>query len=1691
MKGKLTRWVSVLMIAALLIPSGWLVPSVAKAESQDIPVILYHRIVQTPSNEWTDTSIDKFKSMMQYLHDHDYTTLTSQQYVEILSGEATTIPEKPILLTFDDATPDFVTNALPILEELDMNAVLFVVTDWIDGGYSMSSEQLQKLADDHPNVSIENHTVNHESDGYWKNVNQADASAAIAKANADLKAVTGKDPLLFAFPYGDFNPAVQAAAEENGIHYAFKVGYPNSGNYAMGRHYVMMNTTLSELAGWIGGPAPSPEAPVEQDPVVVYHETFENGQGAATQSGDAKLSVVEKTFDGNSDDAALYVENRTNDWDAADFPFDKLGLKNGETYQVTVSVYVDEGVEVPEGAQAFLQTVSSYSWLAGVNYTAGNAITLQANLTVDTENDSALRVQSNAVGAPVPFYIGDILITQQPKEVEEPQEIVVYHETFKDGAGVATQAGSNLTAVTDVVFEGNEDGHAIHITDRSANWHGADIPFDKVNMENGKTYTITVKGYIADDVTVPAGAQVLVQNVDKYQGLYLQANMEAGKSFTATGTHTVDTTPTEDGTFDRAFRIQSNDAGANVPFYVGDIVITTMAASEEEPEDDRPPAKEFTPITFDDEQFGGFVGRHGDEILTITDEANHTEDGKFALKVENRNENWHGPSLRVEEYVNRGHEYKVSAWVKLISPATAQLQLSTQVGNGDGASYNNLQGKTVSVDDGWVQLEGTYRYSSVGNEYLSIYVESSNNSTASFYIDDVTFEPTGTGVVDIERDLTPLKDVYKDDFLIGNAVSLGEFDGTRLELLKLHHNLISAENAMKPSYAYDEQGEFDFTAEDQLVQKALDEGFKIHGHVLVWHQQSREALHTGEDGKPLPREEAIKNLETHVKTVVEHFGDKVISWDVVNEAMNDNPPNPSDWRDSLRQSGWLQAIGDDYLELAYRFAKEVIDENGWDIKLYYNDYNDDNQRKAEAIYQMVKEINEKYAEENDGELLIDGIGMQAHYNLNTNPENVRLSMEKFISLGVEVGITELDITAGSDNVLTEQQAQQQAYLYAQLFKLYKEKAEHISRVTLWGLNDATSWRAAQSPLLFDRDMKAKPAYYAVLNPEKFIEEYDGGEDVEANQGKALFGTPTIDGEIDAAWNNAPALQINRYQMAWQGANGIAKALWDEDHLYVLFQVSDSNLDDSSADPWEQDSVEVFVDENNEKTTFFQEDDGQYRVNFKNVASFNPSNIDEGFESAVSTSEAGYTVEVKIPFKTITAQHNTEIGFDLQINDGQNGARQSIATWNDLTGQGFQSTSVFGNLTLVTTLDEPGSNPNPNPSPGTVTTPPADNTDPNAVVPEVSTVNNRVVGKITADQLKNTLAKATADANGVKQLNIELSKQANATGYDVQLPVQGLQDQQAVFTITTEFGTITLSGEALLKAAGDADQLTIRITPASADGLNETAREKVGDRPAVQVSLLANNNEAVESLNGLTIAIPYTPSNEENSNTDNLVVLRMDSMGNTTVVTNGRYDAASGTVVFETNEPGSFAVAYASNSFEDTAAVPWAKQAIDAMAAREIINGVSPSSYAPQQSINRADFITLLVRALNLNAEVSDESAFSDVEQSAYYYNELAIARALGIASGYSDNSFKPGEEISRQDMMVLTVRALAAAGIDLNADGSLAQFSDSDDVAAYAQAQAAALVDAGIINGKNGKIAPQDSLTRAEAAVILHRIWKL
>jgi endo-1,4-beta-xylanase len=324
-----------------------------------------------------------------------------------------------------------------------------------------------------------------------------------------------------------------------------------------------------------------------------------------------------------------------------------------------------------------------------------------------------------------------------------------------------------------------------------------------------------------------------------------------------------------------------------------------------------------------------------------------------------------------------------------------------------------------------------------------------------------------------------LKDAYAGQFLLGNIVTAANVRGERRELLFRHYNSATAENAMKPSSLQRSKGVFTFAEADALVDAALSGGMKMHGHTLVWHEQSPEWMNS----PGIPRDGAVENLTVHIKTVAGHFKGRVSSWDVVNEALNDNPARPQDWRAALRQSPWYQAVGPEYVELAFLAAREADP----DAKLYYNDYNLDNLNKSLAVYNLVKELNEKYPNAG-GRPLIDGVGMQGHYGVTTSVSNVERSLKLFSSLGIEVSISELDVQAGSGEKLTEPQAAAQGIAYAKLFQVFKKYAADIGRVTFWGLDDGTSWRKAASPTLFDKELKAKLAFYAVLDPDKFIGE---------------------------------------------------------------------------------------------------------------------------------------------------------------------------------------------------------------------------------------------------------------------------------------------------------------------------------------------------------------------------------------------------------------------------------------------------------------------------------------------------------------------------------------------------------------------------------------------------------------------------
>lgn len=178
------------------------------------------------------------------------------------------------------------------------------------------------------------------------------------------------------------------------------------------------------------------------------------------------------------------------------------------------------------------------------------------------------------------------------------------------------------------------------------------------------------------------------------------------------------------------------------------------------------------------------------------------------------------------------------------------------------------------------------------------------------------------------------------------------------------------------------------------------------------------------------------------------------------------------------------------------------------------------------------------------------------------------------------------------------------------------------------------------------------------------------------------GTACIDGKIDESWKSANAVILGIKSSDSVLSQSTAKILWDQDNLYVLFDVMDTNLDVSAKNTYEQDSVEIFIDEGNGKEIKYGEDDKQYRINCDNKYTFNGINCKEEYiQSRTTRIDGGYRVEAAIKWSNISPCAGDKIGLDLQINDGKDGRRLGTLNWYDSSGQGYLKPSVLGTATL--------------------------------------------------------------------------------------------------------------------------------------------------------------------------------------------------------------------------------------------------------------------------------------------------------------------------------------------------------------------------------------------------------------------------
>lgn len=262
-------------------------------------------------------------------------------------------------------------------------------------------------------------------------------------------------------------------------------------------------------------------------------------------------------------------------------------------------------------------------------------------------------------------------------------------------------------------------------------------------------------------------------------------------------------------------------------------------------------------------------------------------------------------------------------------------------------------------------------------------------------------------------------------------------------------------------------------------------------------------------------------------------------------------------------------------------------------------------------------------------------------------------------------------------------------------------------------------------------------YYAVATMKPGIE-------------KIPYGTISVDADADAAWGNAVNIPLTINKGSEASAN--AKVLWDDDNLYVYATIKDAALDKTGAQTHEQDSLEVFIDEDNGKTASYGEDDKQYRINYENEQSFNGKKcLAENVKSATKTIDGGYVVEAAFKWTDIKPANGTKIGLELQINDAKGGKRIGTLSWYDETGMGWSGSNVYGTVELTGKTGSNGGSSSVNP--GTSDTKPDVKPDgkQDATIetkPDESTVEtSKVEITVSGDKKAEASVTITKDAQG--------------------------------------------------------------------------------------------------------------------------------------------------------------------------------------------------------------------------------------------------------------------------------------------------------------------------------------------------------
>ncbi|WP_242987604.1 sugar-binding protein [Anaerobacterium chartisolvens] len=466
--------------------------------------------------------------------------------------------------------------------------------------------------------------------------------------------------------------------------------------------------------------------------------------------------------------------------------------------------------------------------------------------------------------------------------------------------------------------------------------------------------------------------------------------------------------------------------------------------------------------------------------------------------------------------------------------------------------------------------------------------------------------------------------------------------------------------------------------------------------------------------------------------------------------------------------------------------------------------------------------------------------------------------------------------------------------------------------------------------------------------------------------------------------------------------------------------------------------------------------------------------------AQGLSESAYTAESWQAMKTaLTAA--------ISVNANADATQQEV----DAAKTALQA-AISALVVKTPTYTGGGNSSTPTPAPPTAK---VENGAITVVTPKVNAATGEAkAAPITKADIEKALKGTTPDSSGASTVKVEIPAAQGAKAYSVQLPQTVLASEtgNSRIQINTGIATATLPANMFAsQGVKDSDKMEIVIAKVDKKDLDAGLQAQVADKPVVDLSIKING-KTVEWKNSnapVTVKIPYEASKKELENAAYLTVWYLDGNGNVIVVPNAKYDSVEKVVTFTTTHFSKYVIAFVQKTFNDIAKYHWIVEPVQVLASKDIVEGTSKEEFSPDKNITRGEFIMWLVKTLGLTAEF--DTNFNDVKSTDIYYEQLGIAKKLGIAQGGGGNTYNPGKEISRQDMMALTIRAMKAAGRDLpvGTESDIERFEDASKVASYAIDHVSTMVKAKLIQGSGKNLNPTAQTTRAEVAIMLYRIY--